>query len=259
MLRKQLGEDHIKGTSQIGLLTTLATAGCTYLGFQAPMFIWVIMNAVLQWAIAFMLCFCLPDADEPKEQSLKGMLRDPATRINAGNFCMLFVLYCFGKLLPIAEVVDEKHVDVLLLMISLLSGMAQVTLSSYVNKYRSMSSWIILICRCCVWVGLGLILFSGGSWITIGIGGALWALGLCSNSIVRHASYANASDRVLGGTLPNVNWNISGLIGGAYIWLAESAHVSHRTAMDWLLVPAGISILCAVVTRKLHKLPPKDE
>jgi hypothetical protein len=54
-----------------------------------------------------MMCFCISDADEPKKQSLKGLLNDPATSINAGNFCMLFVFFCFGKLLPLAEVVDE--------------------------------------------------------------------------------------------------------------------------------------------------------
>jgi amino acid transporter len=130
MLRKQLGDDHIKGTSQISLVTTLISAFCTWLGFQAPLFIWVILVTVFQMCIVVMICCCISDADEPKKQSLKGLLNDPATSINAGNFCMLFVFYCFGKLLPLAEVVDEEQVDILLLVISLLSGLTQLALSS---------------------------------------------------------------------------------------------------------------------------------
>ncbi|MXQ55274.1 hypothetical protein [Shimazuella alba] len=258
MLRKQLKEDHIKGTSQIGLVTTLTTAFCTWLGFQAPLFIWVILINVLQMCVVVMMCFCISDADEPEKQSLKGLLNDPATRINAGNFCMLFVFYCFGKLLPLAKVVDEEQVDVLLLVISLLSGMTQLTLSSYANKHRSKSSGLILACRSCMLIGLGLILFSGGSWIGIGLGGFFWALGVCSNTLIKHTSYANATDKVLGGTLPMVTWNLSGLVGGAYIWLAESAHVTHRIALGWLLVPAGVSMMFAMIMWKSHKLPPEE-
>jgi MFS family permease len=256
MLRKQLGEnDHIKGISQISFATVLAVTACTWLGFQGSPYIWAIVVAVLQLGIVVMLFFCVSDAEEPKEQSLKGLLYDPATRINAGNFCMLFVFFCFGKLLPLAEVVDEEQVDILLLVISLLSGLTQVPLSSYAGKHKSKSNWIILVCRMCMWIGLAMMAVSGGSWTAIGIGGFLWALGVCSNSLVNHVSYANAKDRVLGGTLPDVTWNLSGLIGGAYIWFAESVHVSHQIALQWLLVPAGISIVLAMIMWKLHKLP----
>lgn len=259
MLRKQLGDDHhIKGISQINFATVLAVAACTWLGFQGSPYIWAIVIAVLQLGIVVMLFFCISDADEPVEQSLKGLLHDPATRINAGNFCMLFVLFCFARLLPLAEAVDEEQVDILLLVISLLSGLTQVALSSYVDKHRSKSSWLILFCRICMWIGLGMMVASRGSWITIGVGGFLWALGVCSGNLIRHVSYANTTDKVLGGTLPNVTWNLSGLMGSVYIWFAESVHVSHRIAFQWLLVPAGVSIVFAMIMWKLHKLPNEE-
>jgi sugar phosphate permease len=107
-------------------------------------------------------------------------------------------------------------------------------------------------------IGLGLILFSGGSWIMDRDRHWWILLALCSNTLVKHTSYANATDNVLGGTLPMVTWNLSGLVGGAYIWLAKSANVTHRFALEWLLVPAGVSMMCAMIMWKFHKLPPEE-
>lgn len=177
MLRGQLGEkDRIVGFGWIVYATSLAAAGCVWLGFQAPMIVWSFTNAGLSVLIIVLLRYAEFGSGEPKKQQDETTVtatkakacvwwRDPVTPIVAGNFCMLFILYCFSKLLPLAEVVDVKHVDNLLVMITLFSALMALNMRIYVNRHPYISG------RRKVWIyrgtgifGLILMMLSGGWW-----------------------------------------------------------------------------------------------